>query len=371
MAWTNKKVLFKTPLQTTSGYGRDGIFLSESLMHRSVDLHLDPTQVSIPLPETITHLFHKPRPPFDARAEHNGFDIGICHVWPQEIEWYPRLPQYCDKLIAWSMWEFNGMGGNDTNFKKRLDLFDLVLAYDATTAEAFAPYVEDPDRLRVLQGGYNSEWWTPKDGDPVRDWDAETFVFVMNGTMNKRKAPWTAIQAFNILKLEYGDAFNAEMHMKTYGSNLPPGVANSIPGLKVIVEAWNDTQIRHFYQRAHCLISCSWGEGKNLPALEAQTCGMPVLVSACGGHLEWAREDWAYLIGGTMGEHSPGMASLRVDPYELAEKMWHIYNNRSEAKQKGELASRVIPQMCDWDRVLERLDLIIEETEAKPRDPDA
>ena len=35
--------------------------------------------------------------------------------------------------------------------------------------------------------------------------------------------------------------------------------------------------------------------------------------------------------------------------------MWHVFTHRAEAKAKGELAARLIPQMCSWDVVVENL----------------
>jgi hypothetical protein len=39
----------------------------------------------------------------------------------------------------------------------------------------------------------------------------------------------------------------------------------------------------------------------------------------------------------------------------LKQAIWHIYTHRAEARQKGALAARIIPQMCDWSVVVENL----------------
>jgi hypothetical protein len=38
----------------------------------------------------------------------------------------------------------------------------------------------------------------------------------------------------------------------------------------------------------------------------------------------------------------------------MKEFMWHAFTHRDEVKQKAELASNIIPQMCDWSVVIER-----------------
>jgi hypothetical protein len=39
----------------------------------------------------------------------------------------------------------------------------------------------------------------------------------------------------------------------------------------------------------------------------------------------------------------------------LTQIMRRIVHNRAEAKRKGEIAARVIPKMCSWKTVLDRL----------------
>jgi hypothetical protein len=61
------------------------------------------------------------------------------------------------------------------------------------------------------------------------------------------------------------------------------------------------------------------------------------------------------------------MKSMRIDAETLAEKMWYAYTNRAETRQKGEIASRVIPQMCDWSAVIDRLKIVIDESPRRDR----
>ena len=61
-------------------------------------------------------------------------------------------------------------------------------------------------------------------------------------------------------------------------------------------------------------------------------------------------------LGGRAFEDKPWAAhDARVSVEHLKDVIWHIYTHRGEAREKGELASRVIPQMCDWPVVVENL----------------
>lgn len=319
------------------------------------EVHLEPRTVQVPLTMTVAEMLTRSRPPH--------FELAIQHEYPGELGFPERFKNHADKIVGWTMYEFLNFGGEEEmtlGLRERIAHLDLLLVYDEVSQSAFAEYF-DPARTQILQGGYDSKTWTPI-GEEIgsRSWDG-TFVFVMNGTMNRRKNPFAAINAFKKLKDEYGDQFDAELHMKTTSKVLHPAMMDWCPGLKIFYETWTTEQLKMFYLNANCLLAPSWGEGKNLPALEAMTTGCPTIVSKFGGHMQWAGSDWTYLLDGTIEEHAPGQGSFRVDENQLAETMWHVYNNRQEAKQKGEQAARIIPVMCDWESVLERLSFRLDE----------
>ncbi len=360
MSYLGKRVLLKTPINPDTGYGIDGISLLQNFDRLGADVHLEPFHTGIPLPVDVAMYYTKPRPskPY--------FDIALHHAYPGELGFPKEIHKYADKVIGWTMYEFTGFGETTemTNkLEERLEPLDLLLVYDEISRQAMSQYC-DPDKIQILQGGYDSKLWTPKESDSERDWDG-TFRFCMNGTMNLRKNPWAAIIAFKYLKDEHGDDFDAELHLKTTQNSLPDDVVNLCPGLYLHYDNWNTDQLREFYSQMHCLVAPSWGEGKNLPALEAQTMGCVAVVSKVGGHMQWADDDWCYLVEGPMEEHLPEMGSMRVYPETMVDTMWHIYNNRHEARMKAEKAQSIIPLQCDWEPVMDRLKFKIDQI--KPR----
>jgi glycosyltransferase involved in cell wall biosynthesis len=349
------RVLLKTALTPFTGYGMDGLGLAVALGNAGFDVTLSPTVVEPPLPAPVAALLTRPIEPM--------YDLVLNHADPASLGLSDGERRAGHKTMAWSMWEFRKMpdhfnepfGPPDyfRNLKERLATYDVLGIYDEISREALLPYVT-PDTTEVikLQGGYWSDPWLADPRD--RDWSG-TFRFCMHGALHDRKNPFAAIEAFNKLKADYGDDFDAELHLKTNVRVLHPAMEDAYPGIKIHYVTWSEKQLKEFYLACHCLLAPSWGEGKNLPALQAQTTGMPVIATDVGGHAEWLSKDWAYPLNFEWGEHAPGIKSARADVNHLADLMWHVYNHRDEARLKGEKASHIIPSMLDWAKVIDRL----------------
>ena len=337
-------VLLKTPLTAYTGYGNDGFALTRAFAQFGLDVRLQPTAVTPPLPMGVATMLVK--------APEDDYNYIVHHLDPMSIGLSSGAKRTTARKIAWSMWEFTRLSPEIAEtMTERLEGYDLLCVYDEVSAEAFRPHAEAAGvEMKILQGGYWAEDWAPKAGEPERDWDAP-FRFVMAGQLHQRKNPFAAVRAFDRIRQKHADV---ELHLKTSIRFLHPAMEQRYPGLKIHYEMWNHQQMRDFYRHAHCYVAPSWGEGKNLPALESQTMGIPVIYSDFGGHRQWGSRDWAYPVGGSLGEHVPGMPSFRIDEDALYETMLHAVEHRSEVRRKGEMAQRMIPAQCDWARVVER-----------------
>lgn len=190
--------------------------------------------------------------------------------------------------------------------------------------------------------------------------ESQTYVtddFIV--THNSRKDPFVAIQAFVDLKRKYPKDFDgAELHLKNNIRNLHPDMENWCPKLRVHYDTWPTDVLNAFYQSQHVLLAPSRGEGKNLPALEFMTTGGAVIATNWGGHTEWLDPQWAYPLDYVLREESPqypNCKSARASTEHMKELMMHTYRNRAEVKAKADLASQMIPKMCNWDSVVEKM----------------
>lgn len=341
------KVLLTAPLSPYSGYGNDGIGMARALIRWGADVYLQPSAVQSPLPEDIAQLLTK--------TLVAPFDLHIVHIDPIQLDVSPEAKISAGMTIGWTMWEysnFKNLQGRST-FRKRLNKFDAIVAYDQVTAAGLREYTSSP--VIVQQGGFWPEDWP----EVHRDWYEDRFAFAMVGVLSERKDPFVAISAFQQLKAEYPEEFEpAELHLKTVIPGLHSSMEQWIPKLKIHYEVWNSDKLHLFYENMNCLLAPSRGEGKNMPALEFQSTGGVVIATDWGGHQEWRDDSYNYGIAYELQPVSPDFPltlNARASVEDLKATMLHVFRNREEAKRKGALAAQIIPQMCSWDAVIEKL----------------
>lgn len=349
------KCLVSVPLNPYSGYGNDGIGIVRALNDMGADVYLDPTLATPPLPQDIANLFTK--------SLVAPFDLNIHHVDPGNLELTPEKRRAADITVAWSMWEYSTFDNlkEKRTLRKRLKDYDAVLGYDQVTAECFRPYLRKATKknpgqaLGVLQGGYQPGRWPTCE----RDWFSEHFGFIMVGDCGDRKDPFVAIQAFEELKEEHPEEMAAvTLSIKSSRAVLHPLMEEWLPGLKIYNSIWSEETLAQFYANNHVLLAPSRGEGKNMPALEFQSTGGAVIATNWGGHQQWLNPEYSYPLDYALAPVNPqyeNCLNARASKDHLKQLMLYTLRNRGEVKRKAELASQVIPALCSWDSVIDRL----------------
>lgn len=342
------KVLMVGAYGRYSGYGSDLIDMTQALVDKGIDVYLQPYNVQPPIPLDVAELLTK-----HLQAP---FDLVISHVDPGTIKSSDEQRRAADVIVGWSMWEMSTLGclNGKSSFKKRLKNFDALFGYSDVSVDAFAGYAPKKLPMGTLQGGYDPKRWKYME----RDWHSPRFSFIMNGQLGPRKNPSVAIQAFAELKDEYPEEFEpAEFHLHNSLPSLPPLLEDSIPKLRIHYRTFDDDEMHEFYRHGHVLLAPSRGEGKNLPALEMLSTGGSVIYTDWAGHQQWGNGQYAYPLNYKLV--SMGIPKYwdcewaEADKDHLKELMLHCFRNREEVKQKGLLGSKVIPQQCSWDRVMD------------------
>lgn len=339
------KVLVAGPVSTLTGYGNDLCGMATSFVNTGWDVHMYPTSLAVPISPLIANLLTKePAPPYE---------LVIVHTDPSQLHVSPGLKNAGKLIVGWTMWEWLSLDNMEPELREtipeRLKDFDAIVTYDPVSKQAMDPVTPKGMPTFVQQGGYEPDDWKYVN----RDWQS-TFRYCMVAQMNPRKNPFIVIEAFSELKQEHGDAFNAELHLKTLTQYFHPSMEQAYPGLKIHYAYYPLPQMRHFYSDKHVLISSSHGEGKNMPALEAMSTGMVSLCTSFGGHTVWQHPSYSLGIDYVEGEIFGARAAIPSKD-DLKAKMWWLYTHREEARQMGYVASQAIPQQCSWTNVLSRL----------------
>lgn len=346
------RVLVHAPLATSTGYGRDGVGLIIALLKAGHMVDVAPSAVIPPIPAEVADTLTFPI--------EGVYDVEIHHVPPMGAAARSLAPEPPRKRVLWTMWEWDTFPDSVTNAdraRKAIPTYDEVVCYTEQTKDAFleAGLFGEDQKVSVQQGGFDPEtWFLPTDlkaepySPPFRSAARDTFRMAMVGVLSSRKNPYTVIQAFMDLKAEHGDNFDASLILKTDFPMLPNSF--DVPDIHIVKGAgWSDEQLRAFYWTLDCLINVSWGEGKDLPALEATMCGVPTILNDTPGHRGWVHPGIQELVPATKIPMDPEYTGRFTGVEEVKAAMMEAYNNRIQNFRRAKQLADYVEQRVSWD----------------------
>lgn len=334
------KILLRAPLGIYTGYGQDGVGLVESLMDRGHDVRVMPTSVEPPLPMSVLGALKSP-------VHGETFDLSITHVPPVRP---PVLAHKARMNVFWSMWEWEPQGMDFEAFKRNnsvdLSAYDHVVAYDANSKKVLEGL--SGKEVSVVQGGFRADEWeiSPSLTD-------SPLTFGMVGALGLRKNPWVTLKAFRMLR-EAEPTFDARLMLKTSVPVVPSGW-NDPNIIEIVDPGFTPEAMKVLYGSIDVLLAPSWGEGKNLPALEAAATGCDLMLSDCAGHAQWA--DWSMItkLPSVSMAYRGDLVGRYVSADTLANHMLHAWNRRTQLKRRNEVLSNFVKSSMGWPKAVERL----------------
>lgn len=121
---------------------------------------------------------------------------------------------------------------------------------------------------------------------------------------------------------------------------------------------------RGFLQRPWSVRGSFYGEGKNLPALEAATHGVPLILSDIPGHRQWASGlSSVKFVNGEYGNvfmAGQPVTGLYVDVESLADTMYEVYMNQHYYSNEAKANIGTIVSSMDWYKRVENLGILLE-----------
>ncbi len=225
--------------------------------------------------------------------------------------------------------------------------------------------------VHVMPLGVDTQYFHP--GVTAFPNPAGEFVFLALFEWGERKEPGLLLRAFN-------DEFSAREPVR-----LVCKVINRDPGLRLKEEIrrlrlknlggritymfnleFPHYQLGALYRSMDAFVSVSRGEGWNMPLMEAMACGLPSIATDWGAHQEFVHAGVAYPL--RVRKLVPAVAKCPYytgfrwadpDPEHLRSLLRHVYENRDEARARGQAAAREMAARWTWHaaagKMVERL----------------
>ncbi len=141
------------------------------------------------------------------------------------------------------------------------------------------------------------------------------------------------------------------------------------PSVVVLERTYPDHIMSRLVQLADTMVFPSIGEGFGLPALEAMSCGIPVITTDYAGVTEFCHHDQnAMMVPGVMMAGEFNVRRIAVDPVILGDeirRMHRIWSKRPDLYQQMSDCAQETAEFYSWDRsaklITEAIDRVVDE----------
>jgi len=176
-----------------------------------------------------------------------------------------------------------------------------------------------------------------------------------------RKAFAENLQAFKVLHDKNDDAvlyLHTELHGRFGGVNIPELLYNlGIDRQRVVfadqyrIMHWpfSLAQMAHLYSAMDVMLAASCGEGFGIPTVEAQACGVPVIVSDFSASPELCGVGWK--VRGTKFYTPLGSWQFHPDPEDITSALLHAYSISDEQRAEMSRQARAFAMQYDAELV--------------------
>jgi glycosyltransferase involved in cell wall biosynthesis len=296
--------------------------------------------------------------------------VWVRHQWPLR-----RNPPGKAKWIIMHPWEYSAIPGSYADI---FSLADEIWTPTNFSRDAFVLSGIDPSKVHVVPNGMDPEVFTPS-GEPLILQTTKRFKFLFVGGTIYRKG-------VDILLESYSRAFTSEddvcLVIKDLGVNTiykgqttqdlikSYGKAEGAAEILYIEGEFSRDQMSQLYRSCDVFVSSYRGEGFCLPAVEAMSSGLPVIVTHGGATDDFADEDVGWLIEAEKCAVKKVFGQqLDKDAFLLEPNRDHLvsilrkaYNSPAEVVQKGIKGALRARKYWTWKhsvcRLLSRIDAL-------------
>ena len=313
----------------------------------------------------------------------SGYDesfVPDLHIIMSEVNHYYHYQKYDRPVVIYFLWETTNIL---PSFIDTLKSVEYVWVPSKWQLEVLVNNGIDLNKIRVVNLGVD-----PKKYYPIKKKN-EKLRFLHIGTWGYRKSTYEVIKAFSEV---FSDNDSVELrlaiHNKLHKQDGPIETFEKFglplnKNIKFLDTLSEDDYISEI-QNADAYLSCSRGEGWNLPLMQSIASGVPSIYSKCGGQLEFTKNDLGFGIE-IIGE-SPAKQKLNIngsdynweslpdyspnnlyepDYSQFKQEIQNLYNhllkeNSPYPIEKLLKDSDYVHKNFNWDCVVEKANIILE-----------
>lgn len=289
-------------------------------------------------------------------------DLTIRHQWPPDFRRPPR-----GSLAVIVPWEY---GTVPRVWVRQIEQnVDELWVPSGFVRDAFVRAGVSPHRVRVIPYGFDPKLFCPK-GPFSRPKGCRKFMFLFVGGAIRRKGIDLLLDAYkeafdpgDDVTLVVSTGSNPAYRHNTQDACLSDFVSRSgLPHLALLTEQFDDATLASLYRGCDAFVLPYRGEGFGMPILEAMACGKPVITTALGPSRDFCSPGTVYLVSASeaavpedpppLGEMAGEFTWFEPDVSELAQTMFHVYQHREEAAERGRRAAAAVQRTLTWEHIL-------------------
>jgi ADP-heptose:LPS heptosyltransferase len=302
------------------------------------------------------------------------------HIIMAEVNHYYHYEIYDKPIIIYFPWETTNVL---PKFMERLHSVDYLWVPSEWQKQMLITNGIEPNKISVVHEGIDSKKYYPIRGNN----DKLTFLHI--GTWGYRKSSYEIIKTFLDL---FGNNNSVELRISINNkldyqdSPIETFEKFGLPlnkNVKILGTLSEDEYVKEI-QNSNLYISCSRGEGWNLPVIQSMSCGVPSIYSKCGGQLEFSKNKLGIDIDIicehpakrilTINKNSYHWESLpdylpnnlfEPDYSQLSHELKLFYDSYIKNKnldyiKKSLEDSKFVHQYFNWDYITEKANKILE-----------
>jgi len=289
----------------------------------------------------------------------------------------PALPLFGKYTVLYTTLESKTV---HHGFYKRCSMFDEIWVPCKDNYRSMRKVNKNQITLKVMPEGIDTNYYKPN-GNNIHPEFKDKFNFLFVGDWSYRKGVQWLIEAFS-REFKFKEKVRLVMKTAYQGNDGQKNVKRiDLEFMEIMnrikiydhapvrfITKWTpDDKLHEFYNSFDCFVLLSCGEAWTLPAIQALSCEMPVIITRWGGHTDYLNDKNSFLVDVKKFDTMHDKVNLGVDFYwwqkfgfpdmnDARKKMREVYENYEVAKKRAKRGRQDLIKNWSWDKAVEKID---------------